>query len=250
MLPYRDYLAHIDADAHLLGAAASLGLDADVPCCPDWRVADLLRHITRVHASRVDIISQGLIDRWPPRREIPAGVEPIDWYRSVASELSQVLTTADPAAPAITHVRERTVGFWVRRMAHETLIHRVDAEQAHGYESAVDPELAIDGAAELLEVLVSDFPDEGEFLPDDALVEVRTADRRWLVRLGEHTITEGNRPAVRPRLTVVAGGEPGATISGEPDRVMLWLWGRASQEQVTVDGGVDLAARLREVCSI
>ena len=62
------HLAHLDADAHLLGAAAALGLEPEVPCCPGWTVADLLRHVTRVHASRVDIVSRGLVDGWPPRR--------------------------------------------------------------------------------------------------------------------------------------------------------------------------------------
>lgn len=250
MLSYPEYLAHIDADAHLLGAAAALGLDADVPCCPGWTVAELLRHITRVHASRVDLISRGLVDRWPPRREPPDGVAPLEWYRSVASELSHVLAAADPVAPAITHVRERTVGFWMRRMAHETLVHRIDAEQAHGYESAVDPELAVDGVGELLEVLVPNFPDTGEFVPDGSIVEVVTGGRSWLIQPGDHVVAMDNEIVGRPHGVVIVDGQPGVEISGESDRVMLWLWGRAPLDQVTVKGEIHLAARLREVCSI
>jgi uncharacterized protein (TIGR03083 family) len=250
VLAHHEYLAHIDADAHLLGAAAALGLDADVPCCPGWKVADLLRHITRVHASRVDIIGQGLIDRWPPRRQKPGGVEPLEWYRSVASELSRVLAGADPEAPAMTHVRERTVGFWIRRMAHETLVHRVDAEQAHGYESAVDPELAVDGVAELLEVLVPNFPDDGEFVPDGTLVEVATAGRSWLIQPGQHVASSRQEVVERSAGVLRAQGEPGATISGEPDRIMLWLWGRVPLPQASVDGDIRLAERLRKICSI
>lgn len=248
VLAYPEYLAHIDADAHLLGAAAALGLDADVPCCPGWKVSELLRHITRVHASLVDIVSQGLVDRWPPRVEEPDGVEPLEWYRSVASELSRVLAEADPKAAAMTFVRERTVGFWIRRMAHETLVHRVDAEQAHGYESAVDAELALDGVSELLEVLLPNFPDRGEFLPDGSLVEVTTAGRSWLLQPGEHVASSSGQAV---RVGAVAGeGDPGATISGEPDRVMLWLWGRAPLDQVTVDGDTRFAGLLRQICSI
>jgi uncharacterized protein (TIGR03083 family) len=168
----------------------------------------------------------------------------------VASELSQVLAAADPAAPATTHVRERTVGFWMRRMAHETLVHRVDAEQAHGYESAVDPELAVDGVAELLEVIVPNFPVEGEFVPDDTLVEVAIGDRSWLVQPGTHVLAKGGRVVRRPRGVVVADAEPSATISGQPDRLMLWLWGRASLDQVTVHGDRNSVVRLREICSI
>jgi uncharacterized protein (TIGR03083 family) len=148
----------------------------------------------------------------------------------------------------MTHVRERTVGFWIRRMAHETLVHRVDAEQAHGYESSVDPELAVDGVAELLEVLVPNFPDDGEFVPDGTLIEVATAGRSWLMQPGRHVAS--NRDQALQAGVVVAGGEPGATISGQPDRVMLWLWGRAPLGHVTVDGDTRLAGRLREICSI
>lgn len=249
MLGYSTYLAHIDADAHLLGAAAARGLDADVPGCPGWTVADLLRHVTRVHASRVDIVSQRLVDRWPPRREQPQGVEPLEWYRSVAADLISVLAAADPEAPAITHVRERTIGFWIRRMAHETLVHRVDAEQAHGYESAIDPELAVDGVSEILEVLVPNFPDAGTFVADGTLVEVASAGSSWLVQPGVHQATAGEEVGRRMAGIVVADGKPDATVTGEPDRVMLWLWGRAPLEQVAVDGDVAAALRLREVCS-
>ena len=250
MLDYGEYLAHLDADAHLLGAAAALGLEPEVPCCPGWTVADLLRHITRVHASRVDIVAQRLVDRWPPRREPPAGMEPLTWYRAVASELSRVLAASNPADPAISFVEERTVGFWIRRMAHETLIHRIDAEQAHGYESLIDPALAIDGVAELLEVLVPNLSDRGEFAPDDGLVQVATADRSWMMQLGKHMTGDGDGATVRPRAIVVDDGTPQALVSGNPDRLMLWLWGRAPLEDVTVAGDSKLARRLREACSI
>jgi uncharacterized protein (TIGR03083 family) len=250
MLDYGEYLAHLDADAHLLGAAAALGLEPEVPSCPGWTVADLLRHVTRVHASRVDIVSRGLVDGWPPRREPPAGIEPTAWYRSVASELSRVLAAADPTAPAITFVEERTVGFWMRRMAHETLVHRVDAEQAHGYESFVDPALAIDGVAELLEVLVPNFSGGGEFQPGDEEVTVATGDRRWMMQLGEYVTRQAGETTVRARAIVVDHGSPQATLSGDPDRVMLWLWGRAPLEDITIEGDREMAQRLRAACSI
>lgn len=44
------------------------------------------------------------------------------------------------------------LAFWIRRMAHETAVHRVDAAQAVGERWRVDPELAADGVAEALEL--------------------------------------------------------------------------------------------------
>lgn len=36
------------------------------------------------------------------------------------------------------------------------------------------------------------------------------------------------------------GGRPGATVEGEPERVLLWSWGRRPDADVTLGG--DLAA--------
>jgi len=45
-----DYIAAIrDNASALVDAAERAGLDAQVPSCPDWVVADLLEHIGTVH---------------------------------------------------------------------------------------------------------------------------------------------------------------------------------------------------------
>ena len=134
-------------------------------------------------------------------------------------------------------------------MAHETLIHRIDAEQAHGYQSAVDPGLAVDGVDEMLEVVLAPFPDGGEFAADDTAALIRTADRSWLIRPGEYT-TKGDKVVVRLRAVVIADGEPGVTIGGEPEHVLLWLWGRGPADRLVIEGDHRLARRVREVCSI
>ena len=45
---------------------------------------------------------------------------------------------------------DKTVGFVLRRMAHETAVHRVDAERAAGRDEPLDAELASDGVDEFL----------------------------------------------------------------------------------------------------
>lgn len=250
MLTYPEYLAHLDADSHLLAAAAARGLDADVPGCPGWLVADLVAHVGSVHARSVDIVEQAYVDSWPVRRGVPAGEVLLDWFRRGSAQLVEVLAAADPAAPAITFSMEPTVGFWMRRMAHETLVHRIDAEQAHGYESVVDPGMALDGIAEMFEVFAGRFPDWGEFAPGNAVVRVVAGEREWVVRLGRFVGTRKNRKYDLPKLVVAQDAEPVATIAGAPDRVMLWLWGRASLGGVTASGDAGVVHRLREACSI
>ena len=54
-----------------------------------------------------------------------------------------------PAEEAWTWSDDHTVGFILRRQAHEALVHRVDAEQAAGASRELDAELAADGVAEV-----------------------------------------------------------------------------------------------------
>lgn len=250
MLSYPEYLAHLDADAHLLAAAAAKGLSPEVPGCPGWTIVELVDHVARVHARSTDIAEQGLVDKWPQPRTRPATEDPISWFRGGAGRLSSALAAADPAAPAVTFARERTVGFWIRRMAHETLVHRVDAEQAHGYESQVDLALATDGIVEIIEVFVTRFPDWGDFIPEDTVVRIEAGDMSRTVRLGRFVGRKRDKKIDTPKAVVVESATPGVTISGDPDRVLLWMWGRATLADVIVDGSVAAAERLRKTCSI
>ena len=250
MLSYPEYLAHFDADSHLLAAAAVRGLDADVPCCQGWTVLDLLDHVSRVYSSRIDIVEQGWTDGWPPRRPRPAEVDPLEWFRAEAGRLVAVLAAADPAAPARTFAEEQSVGFWIRRMAHETVIHRIDAEQAHGYESAVDPVLALDGVAELFDVFITRRPDSNKLTVGETAIQVVTGELSWTARFGRLMDGTGDAAEEVPIVVLDSAATPDASFSGDPVRMLLWMWGRAPLADITVDGPVELAHRFREVCSI
>lgn len=249
MLTVSEYLSHLDADSHLLAAAACSGLDPMVPGCADWSVRDLVIHIARVQRHKVEIVERGLVDVSPPHPELPEGADPIEWFRSGADRLYRVLAASDPAAPAKTFGVEQTVGFWIRRMAHETLIHRIDAEQAQGYESPIDPELALDGIAELLEVFVTRIAPWGEFQRGEHVVALDAADRFWQVRLGRFVGTKRDRAYNLPA-AVFADGEPGTTVRGDPDRVLLWMWGRGPVSSVDIVGRREGAVALREACVV
>jgi uncharacterized protein (TIGR03083 family) len=250
MMSTSDLLTHLDADAHLLGAAAVQGTEVSVPGCPDWTMTDLLSHIAAVHCRSSDIVEQGLVEAWPERAQLPEGMDPLDWYRNEASRLSRVLADADPNAPARTWATEQTIGFWMRRMAHETMVHRVDAEQAHGYESAVDPDLAMDGIEELLDTFITRYPEWGEFIASDDAVRVETGGRSWTVRLGRFVGGRRNKSYDLLKAVHDPDAEPAALVAGEPDRVLLWMWGRAPIEDVTVSGDPRVVDLLRQVCSI
>jgi uncharacterized protein (TIGR03083 family) len=249
MLTLDTYLAHIDADGHLLAAAAAKGLDADVPGCPGWTVRDLVIHTSEVHGHKAEIVAGGWVEKQPARPHLPDGADPLQWYRDNAAHVYHVLEGADPAAPAYTFGRDKTVAFWYRRMAQETVVHRIDAEQAHGYESDIDPELAIDGIAELFDVFLTGYPRWAQFQPSDDVVRVEVGDQAWTVRLGRFVGSKKAVDYVLPTTVLEPEAEPQAVISGEPDRVFLWMWGRAPIEDVTITGDPEVVDRFRATCA-
>jgi hypothetical protein len=96
------------------------------------------------------------------------------------------LGDTDPAAPVWTfHGPDQTAGFWRRRMAQETVVHRVDAESAHGRPGAVPAALAADGVDEALEVFLAPSLEGRPVGGHGQTLRLEAADTgdRWQVRL-------------------------------------------------------------------
>ena len=75
-----------------------------------------------------------------PEPERPASYDALlAAFDAAHAALVAELEAADPADEAWTWSREQTVGFTIRRQAHEALIHRLDAEQAAGTRHAAGP---------------------------------------------------------------------------------------------------------------
>jgi len=151
-----DYLRAItDESAALLDAAVRAGLDAPVPSCPEWNVADLLAHIGGVQLWAAEM-SRAAPDAERVPRDPNAVPEPDarpDWFRGATEELVRALDR-DIDEPAWTWIPPATVGFWQRRQAHEAAMHRVDADLAAGDGTpTIDAALAADGIDEFLSVV-------------------------------------------------------------------------------------------------
>jgi predicted lipid carrier protein YhbT len=128
-------------------------------------------------------------------------------------------------------------------MAQETVIHRVDAELAAGLPvSPIPDDLALDGVDEVLERFLAygsrmwqeDF---GKLLDDldGRAVRVVAGDRSWVAAMANDGVT------------VSAHGDSAASVSGAPQPLLLWLWRRAGDADVAVDGDAALVAKLREL---
>jgi hypothetical protein len=146
------------------------------------------------------------------------------------------------------------VGFWRRRMAQETVIHRLDAELAAQTATgrAVSPvpdDIAADGVDEVLVRFLgygsTAWPDEFAALQGPRL-ERADRDDTVLVELAGASWT------VRPRPDHVdvqagAGGDVHAVVAGEPVPLLLWLWGRGGEEKISVSGDPAWADYLRRL---
>ena len=152
------HIAAIEQDGLALAAAAErAGLAAPVPSCPSWQVRDLLRHVSYVHRWAAAYVGQQIGHRVQrlTEAELLAGGPPdaslLAWFRAGHAELTAALASAGPDLACWTFLPARTpLAFWARRQAHETAIHRADAQLAAGEEPVFAAGLAADGIDELL----------------------------------------------------------------------------------------------------
>ncbi len=84
------------------------------------------------------------------------GEPPLELLDRSYAALTEQFAARRPEEHAFTwYGPDQSVGFWIRRMAQETVIHRVDAELAAGSQIAAIPaDLAADGIDELLVIFV------------------------------------------------------------------------------------------------
>lgn len=234
------YLRTLRADADRLAEVARLGLAAEVPPCPGWTVETVVRHVAMVYLHKVEAIQQNAKpDPWPPNLD---DRDAFELYDDATARLFAQLAESGPSAPSWTWWPEdQTTGFWFRRMAQETAVHRVDVELAHDVVTPIDAELAVDGIDEVLRVMIAGVWDEGDTkFPVDATVRITTAGRSWTIALSatEVTVTDG------------AEGEVATEVFGEPGAVLLWIWGRRDQDAIQIAGSEEVAqefrARLKE----
>ncbi|NUT52434.1 MAG: maleylpyruvate isomerase family mycothiol-dependent enzyme [Saccharothrix sp.] len=225
-------LAHaLQVESAALAAAAELAPpDREVPACPGMTVGDLLVHVGSIHRMVAEWITRGARPAgWTCR----PGDDLVEWYRIGAASLVDVLDPERAASPAATWCPwDRTLGFWLRRMAHETAVHRVDAQAAIGRAEPLAPGLAADGVDEVLGLWLGCHLPPGAHASGRA-VTLRVPGREWTVALHEGIVD------------YCPDADAAAVVSGTPSAVDLWLWGRVGEEHVAVEGEVEVARALR-----
>src|SRR3954470_24149359 len=144
------YLSAIESEsARFREVLAGADPAAPVPSCPAWSALDLANHLTEVQGQWAWVVANRpkTPDERPETDAAPTSYDAaLTAFDEASAGLVAALRDADPADPAWTWSKEQTVGFILRRQAHEALIHRLDAElTALGHHTDLDPALASDG---------------------------------------------------------------------------------------------------------
>ncbi len=116
-----------------IAAVAHAGpLQARVPHMRRWTLSDVVAHLGGVHRWAAEIVSTRTWTGAGPRRGRAAGDDLIAWFEDGLAALVCALTAADVSAPCpnFSPGSDKTARFWLRRQAHETTVHRWDAEAA------------------------------------------------------------------------------------------------------------------------
>ena len=242
------HVARLVAEGELLAdAAARTDLDASVPTCPGWRVRDLVRHVGGVHRwaatyvaqSRSEPMDEGeehaVMDTWPDDGAL------VEWFREGHAILVRTLEGASPDLSCWSFLPAPSpLAFWTRRQAHETAIHRADAEGPGGTITPFPPAFAVDGIDELLMGFVT-RPGGGLVSERVRTLHVRCtdADGDRLVRIGPDGVVVSRESAASD-----------CAVLGSASDLYLLLWNRRTLEGLEVRGDRTLLDLWRETVHI
>ena len=211
-----------------------------VPTCPEWTLRQLITHVGRAQRWATAIVATQAAEPIA-FRDVPDGrlpddpAERPDWLRRGAAQLAETVQAAG-AGPVWTHLGPGPAGYWARRMAHETAVHRADGQITVGERPVIDPVIATDGIDEWLGLLSaggdSEQAERLAALPEGTVLHLHTTDDgldgEWLIR--------GTGPG---GITVAAGhGKGDAAVRGPASALLLVLVRRlpADDPQVEVIG--------------
>jgi uncharacterized protein (TIGR03083 family) len=234
------HVERLEVDGALLaGAAERAGWDKPVAACR-WDVRQLVTHLGGVHRWAAALVRtaarDGLEEVAATVGTGPGDDELLDWFRAGHADLVATLRAAPADLVCYTFLPAPSpLAFWARRQAHETAIHRADAESAAGDITPFPVAFAQDGIGEMLHGFARrrsnaiDAPGTVALRPDDG-------GTAWLVTMG------GERLGA---VEAAADADADATVNGSSSDLYLWLWNRPAD--VTISGDASIAERWRQI---
>jgi uncharacterized protein (TIGR03083 family) len=229
-------------------AVCDADLDTRVPSCPEWTVADLVGHLGVVYQYVAQHVARGVTG--PPEVPVreqpgpPDGADLVAWWAERYRDLVTLLDSLDPEQPAWNWAPQgKRVSFWHRRMAHETAVHRWDAQFATINAEPIEPKLAADGISEVLDTWLPAGRRKG---PTDVTGIIglcaNDLEQEWLVRL-----RFGGGVALLDADTLLDtdAHHQRAVARGSASDLLLALYGRIREDVLDLSGDERLFESLR-----
>lgn len=210
----------------------------------DWQVRDLVSHVAWVQAMEADAIRRAIsgqqslagADEVPAHAGLPALVDGVRRGRDAIVAALHDAPELESTTPVVLPAGTLPLAGALTLCAVEAGLHARDLAHALGRPDTLTAE-EVAACVALLRPLLSLSAASGATPPPDASVAL----------LGE---SFAERWAARGRLWVPQGeeAEPGVTVSGSDEAVVLFAYGRTdhTDERLRVDGDEALAARFKE----
>ena len=229
------YISYLNADyARLLACLPNEPIA--VPSCPGWSTSDLAKHMGHVYLGQAYVVETGV--KAEAKEHLAPYARTDDVLEFMGWGFAAIIKALDLARPERKtwswHHSDNTVDFWFRRMAHETVIHRIDAELACDSVTAIPEDLALDGVDEVLDFLPLLGSWEGAPNQAFGIVSISALGSKqtmhWDIEFTADYATVSKAEIVNPRARL--------TISGTPEAMDLYLWGRinSSDSRITITG--------------
>jgi uncharacterized protein (TIGR03083 family) len=213
--------------ADLIGRA---DLDSAVPGCPEWNLRQLVQHLGEVqHFWAENVMAQDASTPWPGEVAVPErDIELEPWLRGASTRLLSVLAGPEDAPCWTWWGEPATLGAVARHQVQEAAVHRWDAESACGRPNPIEPEVAHDGVAEFIEIVLG--TDAAGGLPSRVTLTATDTGGHWTVG-------------------PLAGSGKGATVEASASDLVLLLYGRLPLSTGLVSGDAEVADALFEAVS-
>ncbi len=225
---YSELVAVVRREGEAILAAGRQGPDVAVPTCGDWTMRDLMAHVARVYRRAATAVEERATEQvqWEsPPDDLP---DPAAYLAEALEDLVHALASADADSPAWNwSADDHTAQFWARRMAHESAVHRYDAQRAQGLAQPIDADIAHDGIDELVDLIGPRILErDGTELPTGTMLLTATDEgARWALRLDGHRLE---------RLDLVK--EADVAVRGTASALLLAAYGRVPWDSLEIDG--------------
>ncbi|HUF83233.1 MAG TPA: maleylpyruvate isomerase family mycothiol-dependent enzyme [Acidimicrobiia bacterium] len=239
-MTHDEYIAALRADATALAAAArTTDMATTVPSCPEWTAHDLLKHIGGHHRwvrGNLDRTPEDGMHPFDDYEPAPEDATAADWVEEGASALAERLAEVGPDRRCWTWVPDlSTTGFWARRTANETAVHRWDMQNAAGVAEPVEAGHAVDAIDEYFAVMGVIGGDRLKGNGESLHWHCTDTDGEWVARLAPEGLEVSREHA-----------KSDAALRGPASDLLLVTVGRAPATSVQVLGDATLVERWQQ----